>query len=60
MENTSKGIVSQLEEKEKEIAYLKERDLKHDIEMKAVNDRMAKLDQTLDRVMKLEKGLGLA
>lgn len=59
LENTSRGIVSQLEQKEKEIAYLRERDLKHDTEMKAMNERLAKIDAALNKVQRLEKELGI-
>lgn len=59
LENTSRGIVSQLEQKEKEIAYLRERDLKHELEMKAMNDRLAAIDGIVNKIDKLEKELGI-
>ncbi len=60
LENTSKGIVTQLENKDKEIAYLRERDLKHELEMKAMNERLERLDRVVNKIDKLEKELGLA
>ena len=43
LESTGKNIELKLEEKEKEINYLRERDLKHEIEMKEMNQRMDKI-----------------
>jgi hypothetical protein len=37
---------------------LRERDLRHEVEMKAINDRMAKLDGVLNKIDKLEKQIG--
>jgi hypothetical protein len=59
LENSSKGIVSQLENKDKEIAYLRERDLKHELEMKSMNERLERLDRVVNKVDKLEKQLGI-
>ena len=59
LENTSKGIMNQLEQKDKEISYLRERDLKHEIEMKSINEKMTRLDAALDKVQRLEKELGI-
>lgn len=59
LESTGKGIESQLENKDKEIAYLRERDLKHEIEMKEVNERIARLDGVVNKIDKLEKELGI-
>lgn len=63
LENSSKGILSQLEQKDREISYLstaiKERDQKYETEMKAINDRMARIDAALNKVQKLEKELGI-
>ena len=43
LESTGKNIELKLEEKEKEINYLRERDLKHEIEMKAMREDMNKV-----------------
>ena len=59
LENTSKGIINQLEQKEKEIVYLRERDVKHELEMKAMNERLEKLDRVVNKIDKLEKELGI-
>ncbi len=59
LDNTSKNIEAKLEEKEKELSYLRERDLKHEIEMKAMNDRLAKIDGIVNKIDKLEKELGI-
>lgn len=45
LESAGKGIISQLEQKDEEIAYLRERDLKHDVEMKELNERMAMIEK---------------
>jgi integrase len=43
LEKTGQNIEARLEEREKEIAYLRQRDLKRDIEMEAVNERLDKV-----------------
>lgn len=43
LESTGKNIELKLEEREKEIIYLRERDLKHEIEMKAMREDMKKV-----------------
>jgi integrase len=59
LENSSRGIVTQLENKDKEIAYLRERDVKHELELKAMNERLEKLDRVVNKIDKLEKELGI-
>lgn len=59
LENSSKGIVTQLETKDKEIAYLRERDAKREIEMREMNERIARLDGVVNKIDKLEKELGI-
>jgi len=63
LESTSKGIVSQLEQKDREISYLndaiKERDKKYEIEMKAMNERLSRIDAAVNKVQRLEKELGI-
>ena len=46
LENTSKGIISKLEQKDDEVAYLRNRDLKREAEM---ND----MRQTMDKILSL-------
>lgn len=60
LESSSKGIVSQLENKDKEIAYLRERDLKRELEMKEMNEHITKLDSVINKIDKLEKELGIS
>ena len=59
LETTGKNIESRLEEKDRELAILRERDLKHELEMKAMNDRIARLDAVVNKIDKLEKKLGI-
>jgi hypothetical protein len=60
LENTSKGIISKLEQKNKEIAFLRERDLKRELEMKEMNERIARLDAVVNNIDRLEKKLGIS
>ena len=60
LEATGRSVEAKLEEKNKEINYLRERDLKHEIEMKEMNDRIARLDEVVNKIDKLEKKLGIA
>lgn len=48
-----------LEEKENKQSEVKTLAEKYDKDMKAINDRMAKLDETLNKVQRLEKELGI-
>ena len=59
LETTGKNIELKLEEKDRELAYLRERDLKHEIEMKEMNDRIARLDAAVNKIDKLEKQAGI-
>ena len=59
LETTGKNIELRLEEKDRELAYLRERDLKHELEMKAMNERLEKLDRVVNKIDKLEKELGI-
>jgi len=59
LQNTSRNIETKLEEREKEVAFLRERDLKHELEMKAMNERLEKLDRAVNKIDKLEKELGI-
>jgi hypothetical protein len=47
LENSSKSIASQLETKDKEIAYLRERDLKHDMDMSELASKIASLEKKI-------------
>ena len=60
LETTGKNIELRLEEKDRELAYLRERDLKHEMEMKAMNERLEKLDSVVNKIDNLEKELGIA
>ena len=59
LENSAKGITSQLDQKDREINYLRERDLKRETEMKEMNDRIARLDAVVNKIDKLEKKMGM-
>ncbi len=59
LESTGKNIEAKLEDKDREIAYLRERDLKHELEMKAMNERLERLDRAVNKIDKLEKELGI-
>ena len=48
LENSAKGITSQLDQKDREITYLRERDLKHGMEMDKIREEMKKSDQKHD------------
>ena len=56
---TGKNIEAKLEEKDREIAYLREMGRQHKAEMKEVNDRLAKIDGVLNKIDKLEKQVGI-
>jgi hypothetical protein len=60
LETTGKNIELKLEEKDRELAYLRQRDLKHEVEMKEMNDRIARLDAVVNKIDKLEKKLGIS
>ena len=60
LETTGKNIEAKLEEKDRELAILREKDLKHEMEMKEMNDRIARLDEVVNKIDKLEKELGIA
>jgi Phage integrase family len=53
LESTGKNIESKLEEKEMEINYLRERDLKHESEMKEMRQRMDKIISLIQENPKL-------
>jgi len=55
LEVTGKNIESKLEEKEKEISFLRDRDLKHETEMKEMNQRMDKMFSLIQENPKLAK-----
>ena len=66
LENTGKTIESKLEEKDKEIAYLRERDtIKEDTintlsdKLVAITSRLKELEKHLERTDRLEKELGI-
>ncbi len=59
LEASGKSIESQLVQKDREITYLRERDLKHEIELKAMNDRFTKIDGLVNKIEKLEKEIGI-
>ena len=59
LETTEKNIEAKLEEKDREIAYLREIGRQHKEEMKEVNDRLAKFDGVSNRIDKLEKKMGM-
>ncbi len=59
LEASGKSIEAKLEEKDRELAYLRERDLKHEMEMKAMNERLERLDRAVNKIDKLEKELGI-
>ena len=59
LETTGKNIELKLEEKDRELAYLTRKRSETEMEMKAINDRMAKIDETLNKVQRLEKELGI-
>ena len=56
---TGKNIEAKLEEKDREIAYLREKDLKRETEMKEMNDRIARIDAVVNKIDKLEKEIGI-
>ena len=56
---TGKNIEAKLEEKDREIAYLREIGRQHKAEMKEVNDRLAKIDGVLNKIDRLEKQAGI-
>ena len=60
LEATGRSVEAKLEEKDKEINYLRERDLKHEIEMKEMNERLERLDAVVNKIDRLEKKLGIA
>jgi hypothetical protein len=55
LENTGRNIELKLEEKEKEINYLLGRDLKHETEMKEMNQKMDKIFSLIQENPKLAK-----
>jgi len=55
LEVTGKNVESRLEEKEKEISYLRERDLKHETEMKEIRQQMDKIISVIQENPKLAK-----
>ena len=42
------------------MAILREKDLKREMEMKEMNDRIERLDEVVNKIDKLEKKLGIA
>ena len=60
LETTGKNIEAKLEEKDRELAILREKDLKREMEMKEMNDRIERLDEVVNKIDKLEKKLGIA
>lgn len=59
LEASGKSIEAKLEEKDREIAYLREIGLQHRAEMKEMNDRIARLDAAVNKIDKLESKLGI-
>jgi integrase len=55
LEKTGKNIEAKLEEREREINYLRQRDLKHEIDMKDMNDRLDKILGLIQANPKLAK-----
>jgi integrase len=55
LEVTGKNVEARLEEKEKEINYLRERDLKHETEMKEMRQQMDKIISVIQENPKLAK-----
>ena len=53
-----KAVEERVRQKD-EIAHLREVELKHEMEMKAMNDKLARLDGVLIKIDKLEKELGI-
>jgi integrase len=63
LETTGKNIESKLNEKDLEIEYLRQRDLKHDMEMKQLTERIEMLARQTDSMNELiepmVKGIGI-
>ena len=57
LETTGKNIEAKLNEKENEIQYLRQRDLAHDMEMKAMNQQMERLESAFS---KLDKAMNVS
>ena len=57
IETTGKNIEKKLDEKELEIALLRERDLRHESEMKQMMEQIGKLESLMSRVTKAQSQL---
>ena len=57
LETTGKNIEKKLDEKELEIALLRERDLRHESEMKHMMEQIGKLESLMGRVTKAQSQL---
>jgi hypothetical protein len=55
LENTSKGIIAKLEHRDEEVAYLRDRDLKREVEMKEMRQTMDKILAVVQENPKLAK-----
>jgi integrase len=55
LENSSKGIISQLDQKDREITYLREIDLKHEKEMQEMREQMNHIVSLIQENPKLAK-----
>ena len=52
LETTGKNIEAKLDEKENEIQYLRQRDLKHEMEMKGINEQLDRLGAAYSKFSK--------
>ena len=57
LETTGRNIEKKLDEKELEIALLRQRDLRHEAEMKHVMEQISKLESLMGRVTKAQSQL---
>ena len=55
LENSSKGIISELDQKDREIAYLREAGIENKELMTVMSDRLMKLTQQVEELQRKSK-----